>query len=1798
MNGDYGTSNPSRPKIQRLPSHRKPRVANSAKLDLSQIKPQVSKSDTLPLNPGLLRAPAFRSKSLNQIQQKGRSRSDDGFHSDSDKDSIHSNKSVQSSQSHLNRTSSFTKLEPVARVRPSSLSNFSETPKQDSFNLDSLTDSRQYQTENKAAEARQERKIQDLEISINSLMNINAELDAVNKKQAAEIQDLKKRLQRNDTFMSGISSLNIENEDTNTSTPLSDMEFLEQERDNDTRFRQILLVIDEMIRDGKTAIEYTPKINGSRVLNSIQLEEPPIPKGIYPEIMDCPYNNIESVSQNGLDSDEELDIFKLSANQNGSIQIRDNLLSKKEKTKSSNGEMITLSNQSRSSEKEEANLESLDTNHLSKLKHESASEALCLNEERVRAVIDELLVFAKQSNANIIYEFPTTPSVSERKGLGLLLPIQEGPSSYTASGSIIMGEEEEEEEEEYATKSSPTIKLLYELKELLFGNVHRSINLRKYKRILPMVASSRIDLQVVSPDGKKEILDGNFQSAGISVRNHRLSPKGRIIRRQSSPNFRTLVQPTHTSSHSEGKINLADDGYKSKITNVKETPEIANPSWTQDKMNTFPRRSARVKASAEKQKLLSQSNSSEKISPKIRTSTFQITNADTDSNNENFDATSVHPVEVVQSDALPPTSSASTTPLHQSAVTIVDINKDFIRDSLIERYQQGDDVNMLVNCDSQTNIQVSATETLDFPPCFLMLCKELESPLSPSLPTLSQLNIGRLDDSEEMDMENEEANDYLNESLDHGNSSGSTFKQQYPNDIKPLTDHSLFFTEEAFSRYSVATPERLYKENVRALIERKQKKILGQDFIDTQLKSPSLPLSKFQGPAKEDVSNSLHVPSEKSHKIEKTNIEISMSNPQFLPHPTPQKTIESDDDGLIMDDDIEEAPQNQNLTKSLPEKNLTIPKIIQVQAKNSTGNVRTTILEAHPFIDKNISSTSRHQIEPTEFSPKPIHKTQITEQERDMIIETSNKPKVAQIFENSLSNSSLAAQSNPITPQISKETQNNSSSTGSTEDLLGPLLDMLDARKKELASLPANNSNESLNSNLSLPVPRDILTASASLKQSHGGLLNVESQSSNLIPYSSLTKEDHKEFLQMSLLVNQSPHLVDEQELLRYKNLSLRLQEETQKYIQWTYERGKGRFQYLNNQIKKTIIDRCSIKRMWARNQYPRYYEVIFTINISLAAPGPGEPILKYKELVHRIGTCYEFFIPEMTKPLHLNLDRNYWTKIIVPTLASSTDQDQKKNGSTSKSNQLLDEENNTSMAFLSPNSNIVESSTPFDDGHWQKTSMPVVSNDPLIPKIIADRNVDIVISSSGLCTLVGLHASSDVEFEMPVVVREHIDGDGSLHKTVYIDKPLVNHHLSPREYNQHFYDVAFKSVASNLPVNIEDIVKLASSKLKDSQGQLLSPTSQTPIATEAPNILEPLRPILFEARESLDINTKSNLHGRTPEKGLAENLKSSMQDKSPENFKETIEKDGEYGLSNLQMKSGNLIYTLWSFGDLSLLIRCKAHGFIYDRDGKHPKPRIVGMKTKLEYQRDIGVEEITNVERARWWIHTFIRGDAYLLLGRIDVLNNELFGVEQRPMTQIIPNKDWPKPHSKLVQNVLKRLHSSLPPGNYLLSHKKKDLHISVLKNVAAEKVQSNLTSMDLYDLHAAYSQVSEIDFDTVPFVQLKWEGPVEQVPHTFPPRPLFCYSFSDKGYCLKSSCPYPHIPRANLNNTNAEIKSKTKAKKSAKKKKRKLSAEEARNTTPFKRDVSKDFDSEIMLREWLYYLSDTASTLKGPWL
>ncbi|KAF8983982.1 hypothetical protein CPC16_011730 [Podila verticillata] len=117
--------------------------------------------------------------------------------------------------------------------------------------------------------ARTRRKIADLEISNASLLSINSSLEATNRKQAAEIQELKMRMQ---SAQFGGELVGFSATDLALAQSVNAVELTEAERQDDLVFKRLCFSIDLMICEAKQALDQSTK-TGVKVLSSFDMYE-------------------------------------------------------------------------------------------------------------------------------------------------------------------------------------------------------------------------------------------------------------------------------------------------------------------------------------------------------------------------------------------------------------------------------------------------------------------------------------------------------------------------------------------------------------------------------------------------------------------------------------------------------------------------------------------------------------------------------------------------------------------------------------------------------------------------------------------------------------------------------------------------------------------------------------------------------------------------------------------------------------------------------------------------------------------------------------------------------------------------------------------------------------------------------------------------------------------------------------------------------------------------------------------------------------------------------------------------------------------------------------------------------------------------------------------------------------------------------------------------------------------------------------------------------------------------------------
>lgn len=93
---------------------------------------------------------------------------------------------------------------------------------------------------------------------------------------------------------------------------------------------------------------------------------------------------------------------------------------------------------------------------------------------------------------------------------------------------------------------------------------------------------------------------------------------------------------------------------------------------------------------------------------------------------------------------------------------------------------------------------------------------------------------------------------------------------------------------------------------------------------------------------------------------------------------------------------------------------------------------------------------------------------------------------------------------------------------------------------------------------------------------------------------------------------------------------------------------------------------------------------------------------------------------------------------------------------------------------------------------------------------------------------------------------------------------------------------------------------------------------------------------------------------------------------------------------ASVSSPGNNLTYNLWTFGGLSVLIRCRIHGVVDDPSSSYKQKRMIGLGVKVHmgghvtsHVGGIGtLDAVTEEERARWWVGTYIRPDAHMVVG------------------------------------------------------------------------------------------------------------------------------------------------------------------------------------------------------------------------
>ncbi|NWU81914.1 ICE2 protein, partial [Onychorhynchus coronatus] len=232
--------------------------------------------------------------------------------------------------------------------------------------------------------------------------------------------------------------------------------------------------------------------------------------------------------------------------------------------------------------------------------------------------------------------------------------------------------------------------------------------------------------------------------------------------------------------------------------------------------------------------------------------------------------------------------------------------------------------------------------------------------------------------------------------------------------------------------------------------------------------------------------------------------------------------------------------------------------------------------------------------------------------------------------------------------------------------------------------------------------------------------------------------------------------------------------------------------------------------------------------------------------------------------------------------------------------------------------------------------------------------------------------------------------------------------------------------------------------------------------------------------------------------------------------------------------REGNVVYKLFSLGDLLLLVRCSVQKVRplprYQKRKKPQKLTPIFLLPKLEYQAYYGVEALTESEVCQLWTESLLHSECLFYIGHIDAFTSKLIMLEKISPETLREKLGLIKPANSLniLHHILKKV-SDLQEGSYLLSHAAGDSSVSIYRSSVAQGPRC------CYNLHEAHRELPAVPGAlAVPWVPLEPSLPLPyhlshgRVPCTFPPAPQPGYSHKVSGAKGQSDRPCEGQPGA----------------------------------------------------------------------
>ena len=310
--------------------------------------------------------------------------------------------------------------------------------------------------------------------------------------------------------------------------------------------------------------------------------------------------------------------------------------------------------------------------------------------------------------------------------------------------------------------------------------------------------------------------------------------------------------------------------------------------------------------------------------------------------------------------------------------------------------------------------------------------------------------------------------------------------------------------------------------------------------------------------------------------------------------------------------------------------------------------------------------------------------------------------------------------------------------------------------------------------------------------------------------------------------------------------------------------------------------------------------------------------------------------------------------------------------------------------------------------------------DDPNLLAILSQHpSIDVVLSKSSFHLLIELFSNpSSSSMTLPISIREFQFDDptstSTKKKVIFIDKPFRQRVYTKRTLNTKFYQRSFRSLLlsttggkrettdnqfSYTSFNNKTEFQITEIKNRTTEKSTIQQTEEKEITEDEDEDDDEEEGAMVISTDG-DSEQQQKLFKKSKQKII--HSAPVLQERETTNSEETTDTGPGNSIPNLNIKNelfilvpvvshvklatpvqGNYEYCLWQLGTLQVLIRSSYHGFCrHIQSDNNTNDELITCYSKLEYQPQFGLEQITDPEYRSIWFESYLRHGASVLLG------------------------------------------------------------------------------------------------------------------------------------------------------------------------------------------------------------------------